>query len=44
MTKPTLRFALITGLFFGAASVDVSPTGVEVAAASAPDAPAETES
>jgi TolA-binding protein len=35
MTKPTLRFALITGLFFGAASVDVGPTGVEVAAASA---------
>ena len=35
MTKPTLRFALITGLFFGAASVDVSPTGLEVAAASA---------
>lgn len=35
MTKPTVRFALITGLFFGAASVDVSPNGVEVAAASA---------
>jgi TolA-binding protein len=35
MTKPTLRFALITGLFFGVASVDVGPAGIEVAAASA---------
>ncbi len=28
MTKPALRFALITSLFFGVASVDVTPEGV----------------
>jgi len=35
MTKPALRFALATGLFFSVASVDVGPDGVVVAAATA---------
>lgn len=35
MTKPTLRFALITGMFFGAASIDLTTDVPTFAAASA---------
>ena len=35
MTKPTLRFALITGMFFGAASIDLTNDAPTFAAAAA---------